>query len=224
MSLRANEPGVNARTRDTPIVLTTGLARELIDSAACIALACRCPCREEYKCQDYPVDFGCLCLGEGARDIAAAGKARKIDRQQAIEHLRLADVHGLVNMVVWTGSDAKNTLKLCSCCPCCCISLKAGDEMKAYIDDITGMGIARAEDGCNACGECEGACFFKAITIMEDGPAVNADRCKGCGRCVKACRRGLLNVYPLEMVPCFSDGWDMIPARAFIDEIMKTIR
>ena len=37
-------------------------------------------------------------------------------------------------------------------------------------------------------------------------------------------QQGVLNVYPLEMVPSFSDGWHMIPARAFIDEIMKTIK
>ena len=143
----------SARIRSTPIVLTPDLARELIDSAAYIALAHRCPCREEHKCQDYPVDFGCLYLGEGARDIVAKGNAREIDRRQAMEHLRHAGDLGLVHMVLWMNN--LRALKLCSCCPCCCISRRTGDGMKAYIDGITGMGIARAEGECNACGECE---------------------------------------------------------------------
>jgi ferredoxin len=213
----------NPRIRSTPVVLTPDLARELIGSAAYIALALRCPCREEHKCQDYPVGFGCLYLGEDARGIAAGGNARKIDREQAMEHVRRACGRGLVHMVRRTGADAKKVLALCSCCPCCCISCKAGDGMPAYIDGIIGLAIARADGDCDACGVCEGACVFKAITIMEDGPEINADRCKGCGLCARACGRGVLDVYRLEAVPYFSEGWDMIPAEAFMDDIMKTI-
>lgn len=223
--------GVNVRIRSTPVVLTPDLAQELIDGAAYISLARGCPCREERKCQDFPVDFGCLYLGEGARGIVAKGNALQIGRQEAREHIRRAGDLGLVHMVLWTseelrslGADAKKALELCSCCPCCCLNRRTGDGMKAYIDGITGMGIARAEGECNACGECEGACIFKAITIAEDGPEINPDRCKGCGRCVKACRQGVLNVYSLEEVPSFSEGWDMIPASAFVDEISRTIK
>jgi hypothetical protein len=31
-------------------------------------------------------------------------------------------------------------------------------------------------------------------------------------------------VYPLEMVPTYSGSWQIIPARDFIDEILKTIK
>ena len=160
--------GVNVRIRSTPVVLTPDLAQELIDGAAYISLARGCPCREERKCRDFPVDFGCLYLGEGARGIVAKGNALQIGRQEAREHIRRAGDLGLVHMVLWTseelrslGADAKKALELCSCCPCCCLNRRTGDGMKAYIDGITGMGIARAEGECNACGECEGACIFK---------------------------------------------------------------
>jgi len=222
------EAGV--RIRSTPVVLTPDVAQALIDGAAYISLAPRCPCREERHCPGYPADIGCLYLGEGARGIVAGGNAVEIGRQEAVEHLGRARELGLVPMVLWTsaelrslGADAARALELCSCCPCCCITRRTGDGMKAYVDGITGLGIARAGEGCVACGECERACPLGAITILEDGPAVNADRCKGCGRCARVCEQGILQVFPLEMVPTFSGDWQMIPASDFVYEILKTI-
>ncbi|OPY26932.1 MAG: ferredoxin [Methanocella sp. PtaU1.Bin125] len=222
---------VNARVRSKPIVLTPDLARELIGNAAYVALSYRCPCRHDRQCQHFPAGFGCLFLGEGARGIVAKGNAREIDRQQALEHAGAAEELGLVHMVLWTsaelrslGGDAKKALELCACCTCCCLDRRTGGGMKAYIDGIAGLGVARAEGECDACGGCERACPMRALTITDDGPAVNPDRCKGCGLCARACRQGVLQVYPLEMVPSFADGWQMIPARAFMDEIFRTIQ
>lgn len=221
----------NVRIRSAPVMVTPEAARELINTAAFIALGYRCPCREERHCADYPASFGCLYIGAGARGIVARGNAVEISRGEAADHLRRAIEMCLVPMVLWTsaelralGADADRALELCSCCPCCCIRRRTGDGMKAYVDGIMGMGIARAEGDCNACGECERACPLDAITIMEDRPAVNADRCKGCGRCARACKQGVLQVHPLEMVPSFADGWRMIPARDLVDEILKTIK
>jgi ferredoxin len=234
---RSSKPGsarktidANVRIRSTPVVLTQDIARELIDKAAFISLGDHCPCREERHCAKYPSSLGCLYLGEGARGIVARGNAIEISRHEALEHIRRAADLGLVPMVLWTsaelrslGADANKALELCSCCPCCCIKRRTGDGMKAYIDGITGLGIARAEGECTTCGECEQACPLGAVTVEEDGPVVNADRCKGCGRCARACKQGVLKVYPLEMVPSFAEGWNMMPAREFVDEILKTI-
>lgn len=221
---------VRARIRSVPVVLTPDLARELVSRAAYLSLAHHCPCRTDRHCAAYPADFGCLYLGEGARGIVAKGNARAIDRQRALDHVSSAAELGLVHMVLWTsaelrslGGDAKRALELCACCPCCCLDRRTGGGAKAYVDGIAGLGIARADDGCTGCGECEPVCPMRALTVSADGPAINADRCKGCGRCARACRQGILRVHPLEMVPSFSDGWQMIPARDFVDEIVRTI-
>jgi ferredoxin len=222
---------VDARIRSTPLVLTLSMACALIDDASYVALAFRCPCREERNCADYPADFGCLYLGEGARGIVAKGNAREVDRAAALAHIRRSHELGLVHMILWTsselralGADADRALELCSCCPCCCISRRTGDGMKAYVDGITGMGIARLEGECGACGDCGEVCPFKAIVVTEDGTEINADRCKGCGRCVATCGQSALKVYPLEMIPSYEDGWHMEPAKRYLDEILKTVK
>ncbi len=42
--------------------------------------------------------------------------------------------------------------------------------------------------GCLGLGDCEAACPFDAIHLLENGlPAVNPDKCVGCGKCADAC-------------------------------------
>lgn len=222
---------VGARIRSVPLVLTPEMSYDLIGAASFVSMALRCPCRDERSCEDFPADFGCLYMGEGARGIVAKGNAREITKPEAVDHIKGGAAMGLVQMVLWTsaelralGGDAGRALELCSCCPCCCLNRRTGDGMRAYVDGIAGMAIARAEGDCSACGECVLACAFKAITVTDEGPEINADRCKGCGRCAIACRQGVLKVYPLEAVPSFSGGWEMIPAATYREEIAKIVR
>src|SRR5208337_1728047 len=110
---------IGVRVRSTPVVLSTDLSKELIEGASYIALAHKCPCREERECKDHPVSFGCLYLGEGARGIVAKDIAREITKKVAIAHVRRASEMGLVHMVLWTsdelrglGADASRALEL----------------------------------------------------------------------------------------------------------------
>lgn len=219
------------RIRSIPVILTTEIAMDLVRSASYIARAQVCPCRESRHCQEYPAAFGCLYLGDGAKGITARGNAREITPDDAVDHVNKAFDTGLVHMILWTsaelralGADAGRALELCSCCPCCCITRRTGEGMNAYIDGIVGLGVARAEGECSACGECDRVCPLGAIFITGDGPAINADRCKGCGRCARACKSGVLKVYPLEMVPSYSGSWDLVPAENYLNEFLKIIR
>ena len=222
---------VGLRIKSRPVVLTTETAEQAVREASFVSLAHQCICRAERKCQNYSPGLGCLYLGEGARGIVAKGNAREITVGEGIDVVRQARELGLIHMILWTsgelralGGDADHALELCSCCPCCCINRRTGDGMQAYIDGMTGLGIARADEGCTSCGDCERACYFKAIYIGEDGPEIYADRCKGCGKCEIACREGVLKVYPLEQVSIFDNGWEQIPSEEFLGQILKTIK
>lgn len=50
--------------------------------------------------------------------------------------------------------------------------------------------------GCEACGACERACPFGAISISACGVArVNEELCRGCGLCAAACPKELIHLY-----------------------------
>lgn len=222
---------VDLQVRSRPTILTTDIAEQVVKEASYLSLAHACVCRVEHGCQNYSRDMGCLYLGEGAKGIVAKGNAVEIAVDKGLDVIRQAREKGLVHMILWTsrelrdlGGNAEHALELCSCCPCCCISRRTGDGMQAYIDGITGLSIARASEGCSSCHECEQACYFKAIRIGDEGPEINLDRCKGCGLCVTACSAGVLSVEPLGQVPTYADGWKMTDARAYMDEIIRTIR
>ena len=221
----------NVRIRSAPVVLSTDAALELVRSAGYIALDPLCRCREERSCKRYPSSFACLYLGPGSEGLVASGVAKPISVDEAVGHVQKARDLGLVHMVLWTsemlrslGPGAGRALELCACCPCCCISRRTGDGQQAYVDGIVGLGLARAEGACDGCGACAGVCPLNAITLEDGHPLVNADRCKGCGRCARACSQGAIRVHPLEMVPGYSDGWTLTPAKKYYDAMHSVVR
>ncbi len=51
--------------------------------------------------------------------------------------------------------------------------------------------------GCLGYGDCEEACPFDAIFVLEDGlPHVIEDKCTGCGLCAEACPRDIIEMVP----------------------------
>jgi len=51
--------------------------------------------------------------------------------------------------------------------------------------------------GCIGFGDCERACPFDALHIVEGFPYVDELKCKSCGKCVEACPKGLFELQPL---------------------------
>ncbi|MDI6896809.1 4Fe-4S binding protein [Methanocella conradii] len=189
-------------------VLHFDAAKKLIEASSHITVIRACVCREGKDCKAYPKDLGCLFLGQGARSMSLMGRAREIGKEEALEHLQKARSLGLVNNVIWSsvelrllGADARHTVELCACCPCCCLAFKTRDASRAFIDGIAGFGLAKVMDseGCTRCMTCERSCPFKAIHVdARAGPVIDAGRCKGCGRCETLCNNKVIKVLPLE--------------------------
>lgn len=155
-----------------------------------------CICRQASNCKDYPVNLGCLFLGEAAEGINPA-LGNRVSKQQALEHARKCREAGLVHLVgrnkldaVWLGVGPGNKLlTICNCCPCCCLWRMLPDitlDISGRVNKMPGVMVTVGEN-CTGCGICaDNVCFVNAVSMVE-GTAVISNECRGCGRCANAC-------------------------------------
>ncbi|UCD85467.1 MAG: 4Fe-4S binding protein [Deltaproteobacteria bacterium] len=178
------------------MILPSRVAEYFIDKANYHWIMDVCICRDAAGCKDYPVDRGCLFLGEAALGINPK-LGRRVTKEEARQHLSSCREAGLVHIVgrnkldtVWLGVGPGNKLlTICNCCPCCCIwrvlpYIAPGIGEK--IRKIPGVTVS-VTDRCTGCGTCtEDVCFVDAIRLAGDR-AVIGDECRGCGLCVSVC-------------------------------------
>jgi Pyruvate/2-oxoacid:ferredoxin oxidoreductase delta subunit len=155
-----------------------------------------CICRESAQCEDYPIDYGCLFLGEAAKEINP-DLGKQITKEEAHEHIRKCGEVGLVHMVgrnkldaMWLGvGPGKNLMSICNCCPCCClwrVLPSITPDIGRKVTKMPGVNVT-VTDECVGCGLCtQDVCFTDAIKMV-NGKAAITDACRGCGRCVEIC-------------------------------------
>ena len=156
-----------------------------------------CICRDAAKCEDYPIDYGCLFMGEAVDDINPK-LGRLVTKEEAHDYVRKCRDAGLVHLIgrnkldaQWLGvSPGDKLLTVCNCCPCCCLWKMLPDltpEIGRKITKMSGVEV-KVTDACVGCGTCgdESVCFVNAISLV-DGKAVISAECRGCGRCVEVC-------------------------------------
>ena len=156
-----------------------------------------CICRDAAKCEDYPINYGCLFMGEAVQDINPK-LGRLVTKEEAHDYVRKCRDAGLVHLIgrnkldaQWLGvSPGDKLLTVCNCCPCCCLWKMLPDLTPEIGRKITKMAGVEVEvtDACVGCGTCteDDVCFVNAITMV-DGKAVISAECRGCGRCVEVC-------------------------------------
>ncbi len=155
-----------------------------------------CLCRSAENCQNYPIELGCLFLGEAVLSINPK-LGRLVSKAEALEHVQRCREAGLVHLigrnrldVLWLGvGPGDRLLTICNCCPCCCLWRILPDVapgMSSSVHRMPGVKVT-VSDRCVGCGTCtEGGCFVDAIHLR-DGRASVDDECRGCGRCVTVC-------------------------------------
>lgn len=180
----------------TDTVVPSRIVEYFIERASVHWLMNTCICREASHCKDYPIDLGCLFLGEAAKKINPK-LGRQVTREEALAHVRRCREAGLVHMVgrnkldtVWLGvGPGSRLLTICNCCPCCClwrILPDVADDIGRKVSRLPGVEVT-VTDRCVGCGVCtQDVCFVDAIRL-ESGRALISDACRGCGRCVDAC-------------------------------------
>ncbi|MBN2169296.1 MAG: 4Fe-4S binding protein [Actinobacteria bacterium] len=165
-----------------------------------------CICRTTKDCKDYPVDLGCLFMGEGARDINP-DYARHVSMEEALEHFDRAVEAGLTPAIGRFIGDALalgikehgRMMTVCHCCPCCCISQYLGDLpeegkrlMNRAIVPLEGVKV-EINENCTGCGLCEKTCAFGMIHLV-DKKARLSEYCLGCGRCTTVCPKDAIEI------------------------------
>ncbi|MEW6076837.1 MAG: 4Fe-4S binding protein [Thermodesulfobacteriota bacterium] len=163
-----------------------------------------CICRDSSRCQSYPINYGCIFLGEAARGINPAF-GRLVTMEEALAHARRCREAGLIHLIgrnkldtVWLNIGPPDKLMtICNCCPCCClwkILPVITPAISSKVSRIPGLHL-EVTDRCVGCGACaRDICFVKAIT-MEGGRAViDQEECRGCGRCESVCPQKAIRV------------------------------
>jgi ferredoxin len=162
-----------------------------------------CICRDSMQCKDYPIDLGCLFLGEATLGINPQ-LGRPVTKEEALNHIKRCQEAGLVHMIgrnlldkQWLGvKPGYKLLSICNCCPCCClwrVSSKLSPKIGAKIKRMPGLEV-RVTDECIGCGTCmDGICFVDAIHMVNDHALID-DSCRGCGRCIDVCPQNAIKL------------------------------
>jgi ferredoxin len=185
------------------MVLPSQVVEHFIETADYHWIMNGCICREANQCQDYPLDLGCLFLGEAVLGINSQ-LGRRVTREEALEHVRRCREAGLVHLIgrnkldtLWLGvGPGDKLLTICNCCPCCClwrVLPHVAPQIGAKITRMPGVTVT-VNDACVGCGTCtRGICFVDAIQVT-NGRAAITDECRGCGRCVDVCPQGAIEI------------------------------
>lgn len=181
-------------TDGTPVPID--LLLRFIEEASHRVVFDLCPCRYGEGCRDYPVDIGCLLMGDSALESPSS-----ISHEASVEEARALALRaveaGLVPVVgkarvdnfIFGIKDRARLLTVCFCCECCCFlsctSHLPLETLDAMFPRMSGVTLEVGET-CKACGKCADKCYIGAIEIV-DKKARIGEYCRACGRCVSAC-------------------------------------
>jgi ferredoxin len=178
------------------IVVPEQIIDYFIERATHLWVMDECICRSASGCKSYPIDLGCLFMGEATLKINPQ-LGRQVSKDEARTHLERARQEGLVHLIgrnkidtVWLGvGPGRRLLTVCNCCPCCCLWRMHPDLTQGIQSTLHRMpGVRVAVTGeCSGCELClDDICFVSAIEISS-GRASIGEGCLGCGRCVTVC-------------------------------------
>lgn len=189
------------RPEDAPVPLE--LLDRMIGEASHRAVFDRCGCRAAFGCRDYPIDIGCLLMGDSALE-SPSRNWREVSPEDARGHVRQAVDAGLVPVMgkaridnyLFGIKDRHQLLTVCFCCECCCITRATRytklEQLESLFPRLEGVSVSVTGD-CTGCGKCAQHCYLGAIEIT-DGRAVISDYCRACGRCATVCPEGAISV------------------------------
>jgi Pyruvate/2-oxoacid:ferredoxin oxidoreductase delta subunit len=157
---------------------------------------CQCRLLGEYSgepCQLAPAEDGCLFGGIAAKFQIEKGYGRELNREEAIEYIKLCESRGLVHNTV-DDISAESSLFICNCCPCHCGVLYPSKKFRMYAVSKSNFMPHFDHEKCVLCETCVKKCPMSAISKKqsesednEEYIIVNKEYCIGCGVCAVNC-------------------------------------
>ncbi len=156
-----------------------------------------CACRTTFaligdKCEK-PMDI-CMALNIASDALNSYNLGRKINQEEALNLLKLAEDSGLVHTII-NGASAEAGMLICNCCSCHC------GVLSGLIKFNNPRSFAKSNfrpeinaEVCKKCEKCIKVCPMTAIwhhfphgEDLSDNFIVITDRCIGCGLCAHHC-------------------------------------
>ncbi|HEY5527813.1 MAG TPA: 4Fe-4S binding protein [Candidatus Anoxymicrobiaceae bacterium] len=162
-----------------------------------------CPCRFGEGCEQYPIDIGCLLMGESALESPSS-----ISHEASVEEARALAMRaveaGLVPVVgkakvdnfIFGIKDRARLLTVCFCCECCCFLSCTRriplETLESAFPRLSGISI-EVTDACKGCGKCVEHCYIGAIEVTDKRAKID-DYCRACGRCANICPNDAIEI------------------------------
>ena len=175
----------------------------LIQEASHRVIYDKCECRNSMDCRHYPIDIGCLLMGDSALEgprkrfhEASVEEARALVKRAVEAGLVPVVGKALIDNVIFGIKERHKLLSVCFCCECCCVTrytrhspFEVIDSTFVKLDGVT----VEVTDECDGCGTCVDHCYVRAMRVV-DGRAVMSEYCRACGRCATVCPNHAIRV------------------------------
>ncbi len=84
--------------RNGQLIMPTYAIEHFVEKAGSLFIMNTCICREADSCEDYPIDLGCLFMGEAVKEINPK-LGRMVSKDETRAHLRRAESEGLIFLI-----------------------------------------------------------------------------------------------------------------------------
>jgi electron transport complex protein RnfB len=182
-------------------------ARAIIEKSPGPFAVMNCVCRQAKDkmgepCKQTDIMQTCFTLGEAARFMMSRGVAEKLNKDEMINRITLAENEGMVLQP----ANTKDPTFICCCCGCCCGVLSAAKKFPEPAELLQTNFYAKIDpENCTACEECMEICQMDALVSVNNHTEVLSSHCIGCGNC--------LNVCATEAISLLKTGKETIPPK-----------
>lgn len=161
-------------------------ARDIVLKGSPNIVLFECPCRHARENPCQPTDV-CMVVSDGSFTLEHhPERSRRVTQNEALALLQAEHERGHVHTAYFKDACDNKLYAICNCCSCCCGGLEAMVTHGVPMVAASGY-VAEVDEGaCIACGDCEEACPFGAISVNGTS-SVDWVKCMGCGVCVGQC-------------------------------------